>query len=101
MTIDKSIDKLIKSLQDLKALDLSNPKELDYELINQIHTQIKLTQKLTSVFQQELSPIQKKVNRKRIDFLKKKGRNSKNKTKSELIQELEQLKLMLETRPKE
>lgn len=102
MTINnKSIDNLIKSLQDLKKHDLSISKETDLEKIKSIHEQIKLTQKLTSVFQQELSPIQKRINRKRIDLLKLKGKDPKNKTKAELIQELEQLQTKLKSFQKE
>jgi seryl-tRNA synthetase len=101
MNIDKSIDKLIDSLQKLKNLDLSTSKETDLEKIISIQEQIKLTQKLTSAFQQELSPLQKDINRKRVEMLKKKGKDPANKTKAELIQELEQLKLKLGSIPKE
>jgi seryl-tRNA synthetase len=101
MNIDKSINKLIDSLQKLKNLDLSTSKETDLEKIISIQEQIKLTQKLTSAFQQELSPLQKDINRKRVEMLKKKGKDPANKTKAELIQELEQLKLKLGSIPKE
>jgi predicted DNA-binding protein YlxM (UPF0122 family) len=101
MTIDKTIDTLIESLQILKKLDLSISKETDLEKIKSIHEQIKVTQKLASGFQQELSPIQKNLNRKRINILKNKGRDPQNKTKAELIQELEQLKLKLDPPLKE
>jgi seryl-tRNA synthetase len=101
MNIDKSINKLIDSLQKLKNLDLSTSKETDLEKIISIQEQIKLTQKLTSAFQQELSPLQKDINRKRVEMLKKKGKDPANKSKAELIQELEQLKLKLGSIPKE
>jgi len=101
MAINKSIDSIIESLKGLKNLNLSNSKELENEDIIITHSKIKEFQKLASEFQQELSPIQKRINRKRIDYLKNKGRDPKNKTKSELIQELEQLKLKLESPLKE
>jgi predicted DNA-binding protein YlxM (UPF0122 family) len=100
MTINKSIDTLVDSLLDLKELDLSSTKVLKNDSINEMHSKIKATQKLLSEFQQILSPLQKKINRKRIDNLKKKGRDPKNLTKAELIQELALLKANLKDPPK-
>lgn len=99
--INKLISDLTKSLSDLKELNLSESIDLKGEALLDAHKKIKEVQKFTSEFQQVLSPIQKGINRKRIDYLKKSGK-SKEKTKSELVQELEQLKLLLkESTPKE
>ena len=98
---NKLISDLITSLEDLKKLDLSNSKESSLEEVKLQHEKVKLTQKLTSAFQQEISPIQKRINRKRIELLKKKGRDPNNLTKAELVLKLEQLQKELKGSQKE
>lgn len=97
--ISKLITELTISLNELNKLDLSDPKGLPNDVLLEHHAKIKESQKLASNFQQLLSPIQKEFNRKRIKFLKERGRQSKQPTKAELIQELEQLRKKLESSP--
>jgi hypothetical protein len=101
MINSKLLTDLIASLSKLKDIDLSNLKDSDLESVKRDHEIIKLSQKLTSEFQQDISPIQKKVNRKRVDLLKKKGRDPKNLTKAELVIKLDQLQNELEGVQKE
>lgn len=99
--MNKLISNLTSSLDDLKALDLTSSKELSNAEVLSQHSKIKESQKLASAFQQELSPIQKNLNRKRIDILKKQGRKSKEPTKAELLQEVMRLKQLIEGSEKE
>jgi len=93
----KSIDDLTLSLNNLKDLNLETPNGVKDEDLISAHLKIKETMKLTSEFQTMLSPIQKGINRKRIDYLKKSGRKSKELTKNELLQEVVRLKKLLDT----
>jgi hypothetical protein len=99
----KLLNELIESLQTLRDLDLENQasKDVSLESVKLIHEQVKLTQKLTSAFQQDISPFQKSINRKRINLLKKKGRDPDNLTKAELLLKVAELQKRLDPSPKE
>lgn len=90
-SIDKSIQEIINALTDLKSFNLESPTgPLDKDIVK-VHEKIKEVQRLTSEFQQELSPIQKKINSKRISFLKKRAFNDpKKRTLAEAEHALQQ-----------